>query len=194
MAKGVPLTDDDKLRICEMLEKNLRPSEIAKKTGLSHQSIYRVRNEMYGKDIRSMDTAQWEAWKQQILKPEPGKPITETKPKKPSVVYHPYPRQTPTVGNKPEPEPELIRQTADSIRVAAIPPEEPKTEAKNPAKVDSANAPIYVFVANGKLAGYFTNYDDAKKAQTLANHVLSFAGYEQAYEIVKVNPYPIHPA
>lgn len=55
MAKGHPLTDDDKLRICELIDQGMRNAEIARKVGLSEQSVSRVRSEFYGKDIRSMD-------------------------------------------------------------------------------------------------------------------------------------------
>lgn len=55
MAKGHPLTDDDKLRICELIDLGMRNADIARKIGLSEQSVGRVRNEFYGKDIRSMD-------------------------------------------------------------------------------------------------------------------------------------------
>lgn len=56
MARGFALTDDEKLRIVELLEMGENRKAIAKRVGVSETSVYRVRSEFYGKDIRSMDT------------------------------------------------------------------------------------------------------------------------------------------
>ena len=56
MPNGNPLTDDDKLRIIDMIEAGEKPEVVAKKMGLGRSTIYRVRSEFHGTDVRSMET------------------------------------------------------------------------------------------------------------------------------------------
>lgn len=55
MPKGYPISDDEKLHILELLEAGHTPKEVAAKTDCSVKTIYRIRADFYGKDVRSMD-------------------------------------------------------------------------------------------------------------------------------------------
>lgn len=200
MAKGVPLTDDDKLRICEMLEKNLRPGEIAKKTGLSHQSIYRVRNEMYGKDTRSMDTVIAGDKRNGTLKATgPGHYIGTCRIEggKMKNKHFNFPNSKQAIeawenwkllmnakGAKKEktetdiPEKETFVATYDNSQIL---------QANEPVHQNTMVENIYILaVREPKLAGWFIDENKARQAMEAANKALELAGYDALYSVVEV--------
>lgn len=196
MAKGVPLTDDDKLRICEMLEKNLRPSEIAKKTGLSHQSIYRVRNEMYGKDIRSMDTVIAGDKRNGTLKatgPSHFVGTCLTKGGKMKTKHFNASDSKQAIAEwekwkdsvhdryacpKKQEEKETFVATYDNSQI--LQPNEPvhqNTMVEN----------LYILaVGKPKVAAWFVDEDKARQALKMANQALEFAGVDIRYSVLEV--------
>ena len=206
MAKGHPLTDDDKLRICELIDQGMRNADIARKVGLSEQSISRVRKEFYGKDIRSMDVViagnkkygtltavgpdhyvgtclvkgrmkkrhfnvkgsqeaikAWEDWKAKIMADVMEKTVTE-----PLAIDG---------GNISHKASEYGVETGGNVI---------KVPEKNqePRKFDST---IYILaVGNPKLASWYLNEDEARKAMRIANQALEYAGVDIRYTIQTV--------
>ena len=197
MAKGVPLTDDDKLRICEMLEENLRPGEIAKKTGLSYHSVYRVRNEMYGKDIRSMDTIIAGDKKNGTLKatgPSHFVGTCLTKGGKMKTKHFNASDSKQAIAEwekwkdsihdryacpKKQEEKETFVATYDNTQIlqATNEPVHQKTMVEN----------LYILaVREPKLAGWFIDENKARQAMEAANKALELAGYDALYSVVEV--------
>jgi len=197
MAKGVPLTDDDKLRICEMLEKNLRPGEIAKKTGLSYHSVYRVRNEMYGKDIRSMDTIIAGDKKNGTLKatgPSHFVGTCLTKGGKMKTKHFNASDSKQAISEwekwkdsihdryacpKKQEEKETFVATYDNTQIlqATNEPVHQKTMVEN----------LYILaVGKPKVAAWFVDEDKARQALKMANQALEFAGVDIRYSVLEV--------
>lgn len=54
--RGIPITDDEKLRVCELLEEGYSQAAVARKLGIGQSTVNGIKQEMYGKDIRSMET------------------------------------------------------------------------------------------------------------------------------------------
>lgn len=196
MAKGVPLTDDDKLRICEMLEKNLRPSEIAKKTGLSHQSIYRVRNEMYGKDIRSMDTVIAGDKRNGTLKatgPSHFVGTCLTKGGKMKTKHFTSSDSKQAIAE--------WEKWKDSVHDRYACPKKQKEKETFVATYDNsqiiqANKPVHhgtmveylyiLAVGEPKVAAWFIDESKARQAMEVANQALEFAGVDIRYSVLEV--------
>lgn len=197
MAKGVPLTDDDKLRICEMLEKNLRPSEIAKKTGLSHQSIYRVRNEMYGKDIRSMDTVIAGDKRNGTLKatgPSHFVGTCLTKGGKMKTKHFNASDSKQAIAE--------WEKWKDSVHDRyACPKKQEEKETfvatyNNTQILQATNEPVHqnertrylyiLAVGDPKIAAWFIDEDKARQALKMANQALEFAGVDIRYSVLEV--------
>lgn len=196
MAKGVPLTDDDKLRICEMLEQDVKPHDIAKQLQLSHQSIYRVRNEMYGKDIRSMDTVIAGDKKNGTLKatgPSHFVGTCLTKGGKMKTKHFNASDSKQAIAEwekwkdsvhdryacpKKQEEKETFVATYDNSQINWI---------NKPVHQNESVRYIYILaVREPKLAGWFTDEDKARRAMEAANKALELAGYEALYSVVKV--------
>lgn len=196
MAKGIPLTDDDKLRICEMLEENLRPSEIAKKLGLSHQSIYRVRNEMYGKDVRSMDTVIAGDKHNGTLKatgPSHFVGTCLTKGGKMKTKHFNASDSKQAIAE--------WEKWKDSVhdRYACPKKQEEKetfVATYNKSQVIQANKPVHqntvvenlyiLAVGEPKVAAWFIDENKARQAMEVANQALEFAGVDIRYSVLEV--------
>lgn len=196
MAKGVPLTDDDKLRICEMLEKNLSPSEIAKKTGLSHQSIYRVRNEMYGKDIRSMDTVIAGDKRNGTLKatgPSHFVGTCLTKGGKMKTKHFNASDSKQAIAEwekwkdsvhdryacpKKQEEKETFVATYDNSQIL---------QPNEPVRQNTMVENLYILaVGKPKVAAWFIDENKARQALKMANQALEFAGVDIRYSVLEV--------
>ena len=198
MAKGTPLTDDDKLRICEMLEENLRPSEIAKKLGLSHQSIYRVRNEMYGKDVRSMDTVIAGDKHNGTLKAVgPGHYIgtcrIEGGKMKNKRFNFPNSKQAIEAWENWK---LLMNAKGAKKEKTDIPEKETFVATYNNSQVTQANKPVHqntvvenlyiLAVGEPKVAAWFIDENKARQAMEVANQALEFAGVDIRYSVLEV--------
>lgn len=206
MARGVPLTDDDKLRICELLEEHVHPNEIAKQLQLSHQSVYRVRKEMYGKDVRSMDTTiAGDKYNGTLKAVGPGHFVgtCRTTGGKMKTKHFNFPNSKQAIeawdnwkaltsiervkakGNKKTekektdiPEKETFVATYDNSQIL---------QANKPVHQNTMVENLYILaVGKPKLAGWFVDEDKARQALKLANQALEFAGVDIRYSVVQV--------
>lgn len=197
MARGVPLTDDDKLRICELLEQNVHPHEIAKQLQLSHQSVYRVRKEMYGKDVRSMDVVIAGDKYNGTLKAVGPSHYVGTcrveggKMKKKHFNYSNSKQAIEAweswkllMNNIPEkkktdiPEKETFVATYDNSQIL---------QTNKPVNQTTTVENLYILaVGKPKLAGWFVDEDKARQALKMANQALEFAGVDIRYSVIQV--------
>lgn len=206
MARGVPLTDDDKLRICELLEQHVHPNEIAKQLQLSHQSVYRVRKEMYGKDVRSMDvviagdkyngtlkavgpshfvgTCRVEGgkMKNKHFNYSNSKQAIEAWENWKALVSIERVKAKGTKKTEKEktdiPEKETFVATYDNSQIL---------QANKPVHQNTMVENLYILaVREPKLAGWFIDEDKARRAMEAANKALELAGYDALYSVVEV--------
>lgn len=207
MAKGHPLTDDDKLRICEFIDQGMINAEIARKVGLSEQSVSRVRKEFYGKDIRSMDVIAGNKKYGTLTAVGPdhyvGTCLVKGRRKKrhfnvrgsqeaikawekwkdkimadrPSVTF------TPTEKIPERGVATYTRETPTVIDGGNITLKSPE-----PQESHKFNNTIYILaVGNPKLASWFLNEDEAREAMRIANQALEFAGVDIRYSVLTVS-------
>lgn len=196
MARGVPLTDDDKLRICELLEQHVHPNDIAKQLQLSHQSVYRVRKEMYGKDVRSMDTTIAGDKRNGTLKatgPSHFVGTCLTKGGKMKTKHFNASDSKQAIAEwekwkdsvhdryacpKKQEEKETFVATYDNSQILQA----NKTVHQN-AMVEN----LYILaVGEPKLAGWFIDENKARQAMEVANQALEFAGVDIRYSVLEV--------
>lgn len=199
MAKGHPLTDDDKLRICELIDQGMINAEIARKVGLSEQSVSRVRSEFYGKDIRSMDATIAGNKKYGTLTavgPDHyvGTCLVKGKMKKrhfnvkgsQEAIKAWGEWKAKIMADRPETTNNTPwRRTED---VTVIDGGNITLKAPEPQESHKSNNSIYILaVGNPKLASWFLNHDEALEAMRIANQALEFAGVDIRYTIQTVN-------
>lgn len=201
MAKGHPLTDDDKLRICELIDQGMRNAEIARKVGLSEQSVSRVRKEFYGKDIRSMDVTIAGNKKYGTLTavgPDHyvGTCLVKGKMKKRHFNIKGSQEAIKTweewkdkiVADRPETtnkDNTPWRRTED---VTVIDGGNITLKAPAPQESHKFNNTIYILaVGNPKLASWFLNENEAREAMRIANQALEFAGVDIRYTVQTVS-------
>lgn len=208
MAKGHPLTDDDKLRICELIDQGMRNAEIARKVGLSEQSVSRVRKEFYGKDIRSMDVTIAGNKKYGTLTavgPDHyvGTCLVKGKMKKRHfnikgsqeaikvweewkdklMADRPSVTFTPT-----EKIPERGVATYKKEDVTVIDGGNITLKSPEPQESHKFNNTIYILaVGNPKLASWFLNEDEAREAMRIVNQALELAGVDIRYSVLTVS-------
>ena len=199
MPKGTPITDDQKLEICELLEQGVPKREIARRLKVSEATVFRVRNEMYGKEVTSMDCIIAGDKKHGIL--------TATGP------GH-YIGTCLAANGKMKKRHFNCRNSREAIElwdawkerissgVSFTPlPDSPATTIAIPTSVDIPEEEtmpnttddqfIYVLaVGTPKIAGYFSDVEEARKAMRDANRALDFAGINDiSYSVVTVEQY-----
>lgn len=191
MAKGHPLTDDDKLRICELIDQGIRNAEIARKVGLSEQSVFRVRKEFYGKDIRSMDVV--------IAGNKKYGTLTATGPD--------HYVGTCLVKGKMKKRHFNIKGSQEAIKAwedwkAKVMANIMETTVTKPTIIDGGNIPrtdpepqephkfnntIYILaVGQPRVASWYLDQDEARKAMKIANQALEYAGVDIRYTVLTV--------
>lgn len=203
MPKGTPLTDDDKLRICELWEEGLSSREISRQTGLSQASVIRVKQEMYGKDVRSMDCIIAGDKKHGTLKATgPGHYIGTCLARNGKMKSKRFEcKDSKEAKNAWEAWKDSI---SSGISYGAPLPDRPVTTIATPTTVDIPEEEtmpitsdiiddrfIYVLaVGTPKIAGYFRDPEEARKAMRDANRALDFAGINDiSYSVITVEQY-----
>ena len=200
MPKGTPLTDDEKLRICELLEEGYSQHEISKMTGVSQTSVFRVKQEMYGKDVRSMDCIIAGDKKHGTLRATgPGHYIGTCLARNGKMKSRRFECKDSKEARK------AWEDWKDSISAdisyGASLPDRPVTTVAMPTSVDIPEEEtmpnttdsqfIYVLaVGTPKIAGYFSDVEEARKAMRDANRALDFAGINDiSYSVIAVEQY-----
>lgn len=192
MAKGHPLTDDDKLRICELIDQGMINANVARKVGLSEASVSRVRKEFYGKDIRSMDVV--------IAGNKKYGTLTAVGPD--------HYVGTCLVKGRMKKRHFNVRGSQEAIKAwedwkAKVMANIMETTVTKPTIIDGGNIPrtdpepqephkfnnsVYILaVGNPKLASWFLNQDEALEAMRIANQALEFAGVDIRYTVQTVS-------
>lgn len=200
MPKGTPLTDDDKLRICELLEEGHSSREISRQTGLSQASVIRVKQEMYGKDVRSMDCVIAGDKKHGTLKATgPGHYIGTCLARNGKMKSRRFECKDSKEAKKAwetwkasisffqSDLPDLSVATVAMPDSVDIPEEETMPNTSN----TTDDQFIYVLaVGTPKIAGYFSDVEEARKAMHDANRALDFAGINDiSYSVIAVEQY-----
>lgn len=195
MPKGFPLTDDDKLRICELLEKGDSPNEVAKAMQLSEKTIYRIRKEFYGKDIRSMDTIiAGDKFNGQLKATGPGHFVGTCRigNGKYKTRHFNVPNSKQAIeawenwkflftNDKAEqPKKETYVATYDSKDSQIL-------QVNMPINQNDTVKNLYILaIGNPQLAGWFADEAKAQQAMEAANKALEFAGVDIRYSVVEV--------
>ncbi len=183
MPKGVPISDDLKLDICELIEKGLPRTQIARDLHICPATVSRVKKELYGKDIRSMDTV--------VAGNKKYGTLTATGPNHyvgTCLVKGKMKRKHFNVcGSK-----EAIQQWEEwkkKFDENVVPVEmfnsDESEETVEKTPVINTNCVYILAVGNPKIAGWFENEAEAKRAMNAANKALEFAGVDIRYSVVK---------
>lgn len=123
---------------------------------------------------RKEATKQWEAWKEKLRCEE----MTTKATPEPIDILEPAPAVIIT-----EPEPEIIEEP--KVEIAEVVPQEEMWR-------ESEKVPTTVYilaVGNPKVAGFFTDFEEAMKTEAIVNQALKFAGIDIRYSIQEVAMY-----
>jgi len=199
------LSDEQKLYICEMLEKGCTYRQICADAKVSPSTISAVKKEFYGKD---------DDVKKAIIAGDKFNGILEC------VGSNQYVGTCRVQGGKfkkrrfycnnsteaknqwEEWKDELhaeekpVNNTPIEVKPMRKPVVKEPTVVTTPAIVSTSPVPpnnaneIYILaVGDPKIAGSFATYDEAVQAATIANNALEFAGVDIRYSVLKVLPY-----
>lgn len=200
MPKGTPLADDDKLRICELLEEGYSSREISKRTGLSQASVFRVKQEMYGKDVRSMDCIIAGDKKHGTLKATgPGHYIGTCLARNGKMKSKRFECKDSKEAKKAweawKDSISFFQSDLPDLSVATVAMPDsvdiPEEETMPNTSSTTDDQFIYVLaVGTPKIAGYFRDPEEARKAMRDANRALDFAGINDiSYSVITVEQY-----
>ena len=185
MGRGFPLTDEEKLRIVELLEKGEERETIAKKVGVSKASVYRVRSEFYGKDIRSMDTV--------IAGDKTNGTLTCTGPNH-------YVGTCLVKGGKMKKRHFSVQGSDNakaqwetwkaSLHDNCVAKKEEVSMANNDEPKTMVNNIYILAVGNPQIMGWFVDERQAAETMRTANEALKFAGVDIRYSVQTINRLP----
>jgi len=189
------MTDDEKIRIIELIDEGLSQRQVAKKIGCSQATVSKVYRDFYGKDVRSMDVV--------IAGDKKNGTLTCTGPDH-------YVGTCAVSGGKMKKRHFNIKGSENAKKAfeewkASLQPkpvddispvkfvDKPKKET-NMANNNVSTEHIYILpdyvyvlaVGDPKIAGWFENESDAEKAMNAANKALAFAGVDIRYSVVVV--------
>lgn len=198
MPIGYPLTDDEKLRICELLEAGKHQREVAKIIGVSQSTVHRVKTEMYGKDVRSMDCVIAGNKKYGTLTAVGSGHYVGTclvaggKIKKrhfncadskiAKVQWESWKKTCNALEDHAEKENNVSNQNQTQINNTS--------NTNNAQSQSSATDTLYLLAVEKPLiAGYFKSIEEANRAAAISNQALKFAGVQLRYQVIEVNPY-----
>lgn len=206
MPKGTPLTDDEKLRVCELLEEGYSSREVAKQIGLSQASVIRIKHEMYGKDVRSMDCIIAGDKKHGTLKATgPGHYIGTCLARNGKMKSKRFECKDSKEARKAWEEWKASidffqsdlpdrRDATIALPDSGLPCQHidiPEEETMPNTSNTTDDQFIYVLaVGTPKIAGYFSDVEEARKAMRDANRALDFAGINDiSYSVIAVEQY-----
>ena len=208
MARGVKLSDEKKLYICEMLEKGCTYQQIKNDMHVSGSTIAAVKKEFYGKDddvkkaivagdkfnglLECVGSNQYVG----SCRVQGGKfkkrrfncnGSSEAKKQWEEWKEEIHSAEKP-VNNTPI-EVKPMRKPIDvNVKDPAV-VTTPAILKTPPVQPNNANEIYILAVGEPKIAGSFATYDEASQAAVIANNALEFAGVDIRYKVLKVLPY-----
>ena len=186
MAQGIPVTDDDKLRLIELIESGSTIKAAAKVVGICYDTAWRIKKDFYGKDVRSMDAIIAGDKKNGTLKatgPSHFVGTCLTKGGKMKTRHFNVPNSKQAIA-----EWEKWKDSVNSNPNECPKKQEEKETFVAPYVVNKPAAEhIYILaVGEPKLASFFVDENQARQAMEAANKALEFAGVDIRYSVVEV--------
>lgn len=192
MARGYMTTDDVKLRLIELIDSGASISKAAKEVGIGYATAWRIKDEFYGKDVRSMDAIIAGDKKNGTLKatgPSHFVGTCLTKGGKMKTRHFNVPNSKQAIAE--------WEKWKDSVNQNAFPKKQEEKETLAATYDNSQTLPatyskpvvehIYILaVGNPKLASFFIDENQAHQAMEAANKALEFAGVDVRYSVVEV--------
>lgn len=193
MANGLPVTDDEKIRIIELIDSGMSIKKAAKEVGIGYATAWRIKDEFYGKDVRSMDAIIAGDKKNGTLKatgPSHFVGTCLTKGGKMKTRHFNVPNSKQAIAEW-EKWKDTINQNANTCPKKQEEKETLVAAYDNsqtlPAPHASIVKPIYILaVGEPKLASFFVDENQARQAMEAANKALEFAGVDIRYSVVEV--------
>lgn len=187
MARGYTTTDDVKLRLLELIDSGASINKAAKEVGIGYATAWRIKDEFYGKDIRSMDAIIAGDKKNGTLKatgPSHFVGTCLTKGGKMKTRHFNVPNSKQAIVE--------WEKWKDSVNQNAFPKKQEEKETlvatNKPVPHASIVKHIYILaVGEPKLASFFVDENQARQAMEAANKALEFAGVDIRYSVVEVN-------
>lgn len=188
MPNGNPLTDDDKLRIIDMIEAGEKPEVVAKKMGLGRSTIYRVRSEFQGKDVRSMETViAGDKTNGLLVCTGPNHYVGSCAVRGGKMKKRHFSVQGSDNAKKQwEAWKASLHDASENRNVQEV----TVSATNNNKKTTTISLPpntIYILaVGDPKIAGWFENPEEARDAMKAANKALEFAGVDIRYSVLAI--------
>ena len=211
MPRGVPLTDDIKLDICELIEKGLPAKDIARQLHISVHSVSRVKQDFYGKEhgmgmviagdkkhgtlthesgttyIGTCLTSNGRMKKRRFIAQNSREAEEKWTQWKNDCNGNKYSLAT----NSSKPKEEPVADETDSVPVLTMKDGNLKIGLKTP---------IYILVIDDEhvvstigysqnIVGYFVSQSEAEKVANTANHFVARVTHSHPYKVVEVRPY-----
>lgn len=212
MARGVKLSDEKKLYICEMLEKGCTYQQIKNDMHVSGSTIAAVKKEFYGKDddvkkaiiagdkfngllecvgsnqyVGSCRVQGGKFKKRRFNCSGSSEAKKQWEEWKEEIHSAEKPVNNTPIEVKPmrkQVTPQLLQATNDTTVVTT-----PAILTTAPVQPDNANEIYILAVGEPKIAGSFSSYEEAAQTAEIANNALEFAGLSIRYTVLKVLPY-----
>lgn len=186
MARGYPTTDDVKIRLLELIDSGASINKAAKEVGIGYATAWKIKDEFYGKDVRSMDTIIAGDKKNGTLKatgPSHFVGTCLTKGGKMKTRHFNVPNSKQAIA-----EWEKWKNAVNQNTNACPKKQEEKETFVAPYVVNKPAAEhIYILaVGEPKLASFFVDENQARQAMEAANKALEFAGVDIRYSVVEV--------
>lgn len=198
MPRGYRVTDDEKLRLIELIDSGMSINKAAKEVGIGYATAWKIKNEFYGKDIRSMDAIIAGDKKNGTLKTtgpshfvgtcltKGGKMKTRhfnvQNSKQAIAEWEKWKDSVNRNANecpKKQEEKETFVATHNNNQINLV---------NKPVPQNSSVKSIYILaVGTPKLSGWFIDEDKARQAMKEANKFLELAGFDTRYSVVKVD-------
>lgn len=189
MAQGIPVTDDEKLRLIELIDSGTTIKAAAKAVGICYDTAWRIKKEFYGKDTRSMDAVIAGDKKNGTLKatgPSHFVGTCLTKGGKMKTRHFNVPNSKQAIAEW-EKWKNAINQNTNECPKKQEEKETLVATYNRPAPQNTVVEHIYILaVGEPKLASFFVDENQARQAMEAANKALEFAGVDIRYSVVEV--------
>lgn len=217
MARGVKLSDEKKLYICEMLEKGCTYQQIKNDMHVSGSTIAAVKKEFYGKDddvknaivagdkfngllecvgsnhyVGSCRVQGGKFKKRRFYCNGSSEAKKQWEAWKDELRVEEKPVNNTPIEVKPMRKTPLHPEETDyNVRHKDddVIVTTPAIVSTSPVPPNNANEIYILAVGDPKIAGSFATYDEAEQTAAIANNALEFAGLSIRYKVLKVLPY-----
>lgn len=197
MSRGHRVTDDEKLRLIELIDSGMSINKAAKEVEIGYATAWNIKNEFYGKDIRSMDAIIAGDKKNGTLKatgPSHFVGTCLTKGGKMKTRHFNVPNSKQAIAEWEKWKDSVNRNANECSKKQEE--KEPFVATHNNNRINLVNKPVpqnssvksicILAVGTPKLAGWFIDEYKARQAMEAANKALELAGYDALYSVVEV--------